>query len=152
MKSTLLATIAASFAIVFGSSARVTAQEQDPKPKKAPPTREQKLAAACEAMTRLPSLAFDTKQKTTNRATGVVIRGLAKPKERTWLTSGRGVRGRDGPGEGETGFFWGATSQAVDYLLQFWVPGQPPDNVDLATAVIAYSFGGESISQRRKHK
>ncbi|KAK7478536.1 hypothetical protein BaRGS_00030208 [Batillaria attramentaria] len=63
------------------------------------------------------------------------------PFQRTWLTSGHGVTGDREVGEGETPFFWGATSQIVHSALQFWLPGQPPTEYDLATAVIAYSFG-----------
>jgi hypothetical protein len=70
----------------------VAAQEDAPK-KKVHPTRAQKIAKACEAMARLSSLAYSTSHKTTNRISPFVVRGAAKPKERTISTTGVWAKG-----------------------------------------------------------
>ena len=70
----------------------VAAQEDAPK-KKVSPTRAQKIAKACEAMAWLSSLAYSTSHKTTNRISPFVVRGAAKPKERTISTTGVWAKG-----------------------------------------------------------
>ncbi len=70
----------------------VAAQEDAPK-KKVPPTRAEKIAKACEAMARLSSLAYSTSHKTINRISPFVVRGAAKPKERTISTTGVWAKG-----------------------------------------------------------